>query len=73
MDICRQSTDPDMKSFMHPVIAQYVQIIPLSWEGPSPCLTVELYGCSVLGKMMQLLIRTCSKSMQNQLYLKSQI
>ena len=53
VDICRQSTDPDMKSFMHPVIARFVRIVPLSWEGPSPCLTVELYGCPLLGKVIQ--------------------
>ena len=39
-----------MKNFTHPVIAQFIRIIPLKWEGVVPCLRLELYGCYVKGK-----------------------
>ena len=39
-----------MKNFIYPVIAQFVRVIPVEWEGgASPCLRMELYGCYVKG------------------------
>ena len=38
-----------MRNFTHPVVAQYIRIVPLEWEGVVPCLKLELYGCYVKG------------------------
>ena len=34
---------------MYPVVAQFIRVVPLEWEGVLPCLRMELYGCHVKG------------------------
>ena len=49
VDICRGNPDGEVKNFTHPVIAQYIRIVPLEWEGVVPCMRLELYGCYAKG------------------------
>lgn len=50
VDVCKGNQDAEMKNFTYPVIARFVRIVPLEWEGGvSPCLRMELYGCYLKG------------------------
>jgi len=49
VDVCSQ-TQPDIKHFKHPIIAQYIRLVPMEWVGWSACLKLELYGCLLKGK-----------------------
>ncbi|XP_065900343.1 uncharacterized protein [Dysidea avara] len=39
--------EEETRNFSHPVLAQFVRVTPIQWEGASVCLRMELYGCFV--------------------------